>query len=88
MKINMAHLRDQDISFAIFETDAPSRTKHDRDALLHQLIGQARLSGLRVDKAVLAFTEFGQLTFYGTPDLVRFLVARPSALRWTHTLDV
>ena len=88
MKINVAHLRDQGIDFAVFDADAPSRTRHDRDALLQRLTDQARRSGLRIDKAALAFAENGQLTFYGAPDLTRYLAARPSVVRWTHTLDV
>ena len=88
MKINVAHLRDQGISFAVFDADATSRMSHDRDDLLQRLVGLARRNGLRVDKAALAFTRNGRLTFYGTPDLVRYLKRRPGVLRWTHELTV
>jgi len=88
MKINVAHLRDQGVSFAVFDADARNRTNHDRAELLAQLADLARENGLRVDKAALAFTEYGQLTFYGTPDLVRYLRPRAQAIRWTHTIDV
>lgn len=88
MKINFAHLRDQGISFAVFDRDASSRTSRDRDALLAQLVSLARASNLRVDKAALAFTEHGRLTFYGTPDLVKYLSNNPLGLHWTHSIDI
>jgi hypothetical protein len=88
MKINLAHLRHQGISFAVFDADARSRTDRDRDELLAQLADLARANGLRVDKAALAFTEHGRLTFYGTSDLVRYLSKHPLGLRWTHKIDV
>lgn len=88
MKINVAHLRDQGISFAVFDADARSRTNHGRDELLAQLVDLARQSGLRIDKAALAFTEHGRLKFYGTPDLVQYLSKAPMALRWTHSVDM
>jgi hypothetical protein len=88
MKINVAHLRHQGISFAVFDADARSRSNRDRDELLAQLTDLAREHGLRVDKAALAFTEPGRLTFYGTPDLVQKLSRRPSGFRWTHEIDV
>jgi hypothetical protein len=40
-----------------------------------------------VDKAALAFEEFGRVTFFGAPDLVRFLSSR-GLPRATHMLDV
>lgn len=86
-KIRMAHLRAQGINFAVFAADSPSRTSQGRAELLADLAGKARGSGLRVDKAALAFTEGGRPTFYGTPDLVRYLSTH-GVSRWTHTLTV
>jgi hypothetical protein len=50
-------------------------------------MAKARRNNLRVDKAALAFQESGRTTFFGTPDLVRYLSSR-GVPRWTHTLDV
>ncbi|MCB9717008.1 MAG: hypothetical protein H6712_24340 [Myxococcales bacterium] len=86
-KIRLAHLRTQGINFAVFAADAPSHRDRDRGQLLAELTAEARRSGLRVDKAALAFSQSGRQTFYGTPDLVRFL-SRTGVSRWTHTLTV
>lgn len=86
-KIRMAHLRTQGINFAVFDADARTRNDRDRSELLAELASEARRSGLRVDKAALAFSEGGRLTYYGTPDLVRFL-SRRGISRWTHTLTL
>ncbi len=88
MKINVAHLRDQGINFAVFEADAPSRTTRARDELLLRLTQQAQAHGLRVDKAALAFGQNGLLTFHGTPDLVCYLARRPLLLHRTHALTI
>ena len=87
MRIEMAHLRDQGIDFAVFNAEAPSRTGVDRQALLRQLTAAARGNGLKVDKAALAFDESGRTKFFGAQDLVKYL-ASGAPLRWTHTLDV
>ena len=87
MRIEMAHLRDQGIDFAVFNADAPNHERTARQALLHQLMVAARRNRLKVDKAALAFEEFGQINFFGAPDLVQYLAAR-GVPRWTHTLDV
>jgi predicted transcriptional regulator len=50
-------------------------------------LGRARRAGLRVDKAALAFSEAGRVRFYGTRDLVEYLV-KGARVNWTHTLDV
>jgi hypothetical protein len=88
MTVRMAHLRDQGINFAVFAVDAMTHDRGDRQTLLDQLTGTARHNGLRVDKAALAFEEGGRVTFFGPPDLVRYLVSRRGVPRWTHTLDV
>lgn len=84
--INMAHLRVDDIDFAVFEADARSRMERDRAHLLARLTEQARANGLRIQKSALAFQENGELRFYGTPDLVAFLVNNPY-VKWTHRLS-
>lgn len=88
MRIEMAHLRDQGIDFAVFNAEATSRSNSDRQSLLGRLVAEARRSGLKVDKAALAFDEFGRTKFFGTPDLVNYLVSQGGVPRWTHTLDV
>lgn len=85
--IRMAHLRTQGINFAVFAADAPSRNDADRAELLHQLAAEARRSGLRVDKAALAFSEGRRTVYYGTPDLVRYLSTH-GVSHWTHSLTV
>lgn len=87
MQIEMAHLRDQGIDFAVFNADATNRSDAGRRALLGRLMGAARNNGLKVDKAALAFEEFGEVRFFGTPDLVQYLASR-GVPRWTHSLDV
>jgi len=85
--IRMAHLRTQGIDFAVFAADAPTRNQSARNRLLADLTAAARRTGLRVDKAALAFSEGGRRTYYGTPDLVRYL-SNHGISHWTHTLRV
>jgi hypothetical protein len=87
MRIQMAHLRDQGINFAVFAADAANHTDAGRRALLGELVAKARGNRLHVDKAALAYQEAGQTRFFGTPDLVKYLASR-GVPRWTHTLDV
>jgi hypothetical protein len=86
MRINVAHLRDQGIDFAVFDADANSHMDHDRASLLQHLSFTARRAGLKVDKAALAFRQGNHIAFYGTPDLVRYLQTL-GVPRWTHTID-
>lgn len=87
MRIKMAHVREQGINFAVFDADSRCHTDSGRHELLNELTVRARNSGLRIEKAALAFREGHGVKFYGTPDLVSFLSKRgvPS---WTHILDV
>lgn len=87
MRIEMAHLRAQGTSFAVFAADANDRTSAGRQRLLGLLVAKARRNNLRVDKAALAFEEAGRTTYFGTPDLVRYL-SSTGVGRWTHALDV
>ena len=87
MRIQMAHLRDQGINFAVFAADATDRTDAGRRALLGQLVAKARGNRLRVEKAALGYHEAGGTRFFGTPDLVKYLASR-GVPQWTHTLDV
>ena len=87
MRVQMAHRRDQGISFAIFAADAANHTDTGRQALLTELVAKARGNRLRVDKAALAYQEAGRTRFFGTSDLVKYLASR-GVPRWTHTLDV
>jgi hypothetical protein len=85
--INMAHLRVQGIDFAVFDADARSHMDRDRSRLLDRLTKCARSTGMRIQKSALAYQENGELRFFGTPDLVQFLVANPY-IEWTHRLNV
>ncbi|HNZ04820.1 MAG TPA: hypothetical protein PKK50_11825 [Myxococcota bacterium] len=87
MKVKLAHLQEQGINFVVFFADAPSRTEHARRELLGQLAAKARASGLRVDKSALVITDAGRTGYYGTPDLVKFLVTR-GHIPVTHELDL
>jgi len=87
MTIRMAHLRDQGIDFAVFDADARTKSNADRARLLADLTSRARASGYKIDKSALAYTEYGRLTFYGAPDLVRYLAGRGVA-GWTRSLTV
>lgn len=86
MQVNVAHLRDQGINFAVFDADAQSRLDSDRAGVLQQLVVSARRTGLKIDKAALAFRQGNDIAFYGTPDLVRYLQHR-GVPGWTHTID-
>lgn len=87
MKVRLAHLRTQGINFAVFDCDVRSGLDSDRHNKLAELTATARHSGLRVDKAALAFTKNGRLQYYGTSDLVKYLANR-GVPRWTHTITV
>ena len=49
MNIDMAHVRVQGLSVAVFGADAPSHLDSDRDELLVDLICEAQASNLRVN---------------------------------------
>ena len=87
MEINIAHLRSQGIDFVVADADATSHLSSDRDSVLRRVWAAARREGLKVDKAALAFVQNGRPTFYGTPDLVRYLASH-GVPRWTHTLAI
>lgn len=88
MKVQLAHLRDQGMDFAVFDADAKHRTRQARSKLLADLTRSAVASGLRVQKSALAFNEGGRVKFFGPPDLVDYLTSFGGVPRWTHTLDV
>lgn len=85
--IRVAHLRTQGISYAVFDADVRTGLDADRNALLRELTVEAERQGLRVQKAALAFSQGGRVTFFGTPDLVRYLAAN-GVSHWTHTLTL
>lgn len=91
MQVNMAHLRERStaggyVDFAVFEARSQSGTNADNATLLQQLIHHAMRAGHKVDKAALAFMQNGQLRYFGTPDLVKYLSQR-GLPRWTHKLS-
>jgi hypothetical protein len=87
MQIKFAHLRTQGIDFAVFEADASIDTDSARATVLHDLTVAARQTGLKIDKAALAFVRAGRIRFYGTQDLVNYL-ANQGVPTWTHTITV
>ena len=92
MTINIAHLRERSpsggwIDFVVFDADSTNRNDSARSELLSQLTRKARLSGLKVDKAALAFVENGKLKFFGPDDLIKYL-SNHGVPNWTHTINV
>lgn len=87
MTIRIAHLRTQGIDFAVFAADSNCRSNSGRSETLSGLMARARASGLHIDKAALAFQDCGRLTYFGSPDLVRYL-SSGWVPRWTHTINV
>jgi hypothetical protein len=87
MTIHFAHLHEQGIDFAVFAADSREHTRTGRERTLADLVVRARASGLKIDKAALAYQEHGRTGYFGTPDLVQFL-ANNGVPMWTHTLEV
>jgi hypothetical protein len=91
MRINFAHLRESStsggyIDFAVFDANATNGMDSGRAEVLHDLTVKAQLQGLKVDQSALAYSEHGQLRFYGSRSLVEYLSAR-GVPRWTHYID-
>lgn len=84
--IQLAHVNIQGVNVAVFAANGTSNTDASRADALAQLTARARASGLRVDKAALAYRQGSRTHFYGTPDLVRYL-SRSGTPRWTHRID-
>ena len=61
MRVELTHFREQGQSCALFRADARDHSQDGRRQLLAGLIVAAKRSRLRVDKAALAFEEFGQV---------------------------
>ena len=78
VRIHLAHLNVQGVDVAVFDADATTRLASDPAELLAQLTAKAKATNLRVQKPALAFVEARRLTYYGTPDLVKYLVANVS----------
>ena len=87
MTIQVAHLQDQGINFAVFRADARSKNGAARSAVLIQLTELAKDNGLRIEKSALCFAENGSTKFYGTPDLVKYL-SNMGVWNWTHKLTI
>ena len=84
----MSHTQIQGINVAVFQADARTHANSDRKTLLADLTMKARQSGLRVQKSALAYNNYGNVEFLGTPDLVQFLANGGFyRLRWTHEID-
>jgi hypothetical protein len=74
MNIDLSHYRVGGVDIAIFDADAQSRTRRDRQQVLADLTAKARLANLHVDRSVLKFVENGQVTYFGDRDLVQHLI--------------
>ena len=87
MNIRLAHLNLQDINVAIFDAKPAVDSDSARRQLLSDLTSRGRLAGLRIDKSALAYVAGNRNTFFGTPDLVRYL-QNNGVSKWTHTIEV
>ena len=92
MRINFAHLRERStsggwISFAVFDARSSSGLESDNADLLAELTGQARGAGYKIDQSALAYSEQGQIRFYGTKNLVDYL-SKSWRPQWTHYIDI
>ena len=88
MTIRVAHLRIQGVNCAIFGADARIHSNRARSELLDQLVAAARASGLRVEKAALAYQQGSRRCFWGTRDLARYMAGIGGVPKWTHTLTL
>lgn len=78
MKVNFAHIRERStsggwINFAVFEARSTSGNSYDNEKLLIQLTTKARMANLRVDQSALAYSQNGQIKFFGSKNLVNYL---------------
>jgi hypothetical protein len=82
---DIAHITVQGVNCLVVAADATSKTDNARAQLLAQLTQCARSADLKVEKAALAFEEYGDIKYYGTWDLVEWLANNwlPS---WNRTL--
>jgi hypothetical protein len=80
-------LNIQSINVAIFDADSRSKTNSDRQRVLADLTNAARNGGYKIEKSALAFESGGRLTFYGAPDLVKYL-SNGWTPHWTHWIDM
>lgn len=92
MRVNLAHIRERStsggyIDFAVFDAKATSGGDAGNATLLAQLTARARASDLKVDQSALAYSYNGSIRFYGTKNLVDYLVNN-GLPRWTHEIDV
>lgn len=92
MQINFAHMRERAtngswINFAVFETRATVNSESANAQALAQLTAKARRAGYQVDQSALAFTENGNVRYYGSKNLVNYLV-NSWMPHWTHTMSV
>jgi len=84
--VELSHVNIQGVNCAVFAADSINHSSSGRSGLLRELTIEARRSGLAVEKSALAYTEFGSVSFYGTPDLVRYL-ASAGMPRITHRIS-
>lgn len=92
VRINFAHLRERStaggwIDFAVFDARSGSGNEADNARLLHQLTAKARLAGRKIDQSALAFEQAGRIQFYGSRNLVQYLV-NSGVPAWTHSIEV
>ena len=91
MRVNFAHVREPSttggwIDYAVFDAKSTSGTNEDNADVLADLTNSARRAGYMIDQSALAFTENGQLRFYGDKNLAEHL-ARTGLPQWTHYID-
>jgi hypothetical protein len=87
MRINFAHINIHGLNVAVFDAKPTVDSDAARGQLLNDLANRARRLNLRVEKAALAYEEFGRIKFYGNIDLVNYL-SNAGLPNWTHWMDV
>jgi len=91
MRINFAHIRHPStsggsIDFAVFDAKANSNTTEAKQAVLFQLTQAARGAGHKIDQSAIAYSQGGQIQFFGDKNLVDFL-SKNGLPQWTHWID-
>jgi hypothetical protein len=91
MRINFAHIRHPStnagtIDYAVFDAKANSNTTEAKQSVLFQLTQAARSAGHKIDQSAIAYSESGQIQFFGDKNLVNFL-SKNGLPQWTHWIE-
>jgi len=91
MRINFAHIRERStsggwIDFAVFEAKSVSGTDQANGEVLARLTAKAERAGYKIDQSALAFSQNGQIRFFGNTKLVEYL-SHAGVPTWTHYIE-